>query len=183
MCLRYIDILPWQHDASESTGRLLRFATATLKGKEKMNEEPRIVTIVLAEDDPDDQLLIIRAAKANSLPGDVTVVQDGEELLNYLTERIETGEKTALPHLILLDLNMPRKDGREALREIKNHPSLRSIPLIVLTTSTAPEDIAFSYQHGVNAYIAKPARYDDLHNVLKAVKDFWFNTARLPTLT
>lgn len=147
-----------------------------------MPQDPEVGSIILAEDDPDDQLLILRAIKANGIPYNVVVVQDGEELMDYLS-RCKSGEQGqhALPQLILLDLNMPRKDGREALREIKSDQRLRGVPVIVLTTSMSPEDVTFSYGNGVNAYIAKPARYEELHNVFKSLKDFWFTTVRLPS--
>ncbi len=140
------------------------------------------ITIILAEDDPDDQMLILRAAEANAFPGAVRAVSNGEELIAHLHACLDKapGGAHELPNLILLDLNMPLMDGREALQEIKRHPVLRGIPVVVFTTSTAPEDIAYCYGQGVNAYVAKPARFEDLQHVLRAVKSFWFETAQLP---
>lgn len=138
--------------------------------------------ILLAEDDPDDRFLLIDAIRRSSLAVAVQVVEDGEALMDYLLRR---GSYTApgaapRPSLILLDLNMPRKDGREALREIKNNPVLRPIPVVVLTTSASQRDINQSYDLGVNAYLTKPDSVDDLTHAVRVLHDFWFRAVRLP---
>jgi len=134
-------------------------------------------TLLMAEDDPDDRLLIQEAARS-SLAVDLRFVEDGQELLDYLrNEGKFKGEPR--PLLILLDLNMPRKDGREALEEIKNDPKLRRIPVVVLTTSNAEEDIFQSYDLGACGFIVKPSSYDDLVNSLKTVERYWLKTVKL----
>ncbi len=122
--------------------------------------------------------------KENRLLNDVSRVKDGEELMDYLRHH---GEYTAEgsspgPSLILLDLNMPRKDGREALREIKADAMLRHIPVVVLTTSRAEEDVVRSYQCGVNSFITKPVTFQGLVEAMKALGRYWFEVVELPTL-
>jgi two-component system response regulator len=138
--------------------------------------------ILLAEDDPDDRFLLINAVRRSNLPVPVQVVGNGEELMDYLHRRgAYAGPGVApRPSLILLDLNMPRKDGREALREIKSTPDLRPIPVVVLTTSRSQQDIDQSYDLGVNAFLSKPNSIDDLTNAVQILHDFWFRTVRLP---
>ena len=140
------------------------------------------VIILLAEDDPDDQYLINEALEENQLNTRLYVVADGEELLDYLNRRgkYQDNQKWPMPNLILLDLNMPRKDGREALREIKADPKLRHIPVVALTTSQADDDIARTYDSGVSGYITKPASFTGLRDVMKAVDLCWLQTTRLP---
>jgi CheY-like chemotaxis protein len=138
--------------------------------------------ILLAEDDPDDRFLMARAVEQNELSRGIAMVADGEELLDYLFHRgrYADPDQSPRPCLILLDLNMPRKDGREALREIKDSPELRRIPVVILTTSAAEEDIIQSYDLGVNAFITKPATFEDLRQVILSLRRFWFETVRLP---
>jgi CheY-like chemotaxis protein len=145
-----------------------------------MSANPTI--ILLAEDDPDDQYLINEALEENQLNTRMYVVEDGEELLNYLNRRgkYQDDQKWPMPSLILLDLNMPRKDGREALREIKADPKLRHIPVVALTTSQADDDIARTYDSGVSGYITKPPSFTGLRDVMKAVELYWLQTTRLP---
>lgn len=140
------------------------------------------ITILLAEDDPDDQLLIIRALKRSNLANPVKTVNDGEELMDYLYRRgnYSDPENSPRPGLILLDLNMPRKDGREALREIKADPDLRRIPVVALTTSDAEEDIVHTYDLGINAFITKPVTLNDLVRVVRNAGEFWFEIVTLP---
>ena len=109
-------------------------------------------------------------------------MEDGEELLDYLRRRGKYADpkESPRPGLVLLDLNMPRKDGREALREIKSDPKLRDIPVVVLTTSKAEEDIARSYNLGVNSYITKPVKFSALVEVMKALGKYWFEIVELP---
>jgi CheY-like chemotaxis protein len=139
--------------------------------------------ILLADDDPDDRMLTMRALKKNRLANEIRVVHDGEELMDYLYRRGDYAQVDASPRpgLILLDLNMPRKDGREALLEIKSDASLRSIPVVVLTTSEAEQDVLRSYDLGVNAFVTKPVTFDGLATAIKVLGDFWFEIVKLPT--
>jgi CheY-like chemotaxis protein len=142
-----------------------------------------LITILIADDDPDDRELTRDALKECRLANDVHFVKDGEELLEYLFRRGEFKklEGTPLPGLILLDLNMPRKDGREALKEIKALPEFRRIPIVVLTTSKAEEDILRTYDLGVNSYITKPVTFDSLVETIKVLGKYWFEIVALPT--
>ena len=138
--------------------------------------------ILMAEDDEDDRLLTRDALKESKLPCDLRFVKDGEELMDYLLHRgIYDGPDLAPPPgLILLDLNMPRKDGREALKEIEAYPNLRRIPIVVLTTSKAEEDILSAYQLGVNTYIRKPVQFRTMVETVKMIGKYWFEIAELP---
>jgi CheY-like chemotaxis protein len=143
---------------------------------------PKPITILLADDDPDDRLLARQALEENRLANDLRCVEDGEELLEYLWQRGRYAAPGAAPRpgLILLDLNMPKKDGREALREIKTDPALKHIPVVVLTTSKAEEDIYRSYNLGVNSYITKPVTFASLVDVMKTLGRYWFEIVELP---
>ncbi len=143
--------------------------------------QPAIVLI--AEDDADDMAITMRALR-EGYPGiSITTVQDGEELMDYLHGRGAYTNPTEAPRpsLILLDLNMPRKSGREALAEIKADDNFRSIPIVVLTTSSAPIDVETSYSTGANAYLTKPLSYSEMLASMRALTDFWFNHAILPS--
>jgi CheY-like chemotaxis protein len=145
-------------------------------------KSPKIITILLADDDPDDRQLAQDALSECRLANEIHFVEDGEQLMDYLLRR---GQYTAhakdpLPGLILLDLNMPRKDGREALKEIKAHPELRRIPVVVLTTSKAEEDILRTYDLGVNSYITKPVTFESLVEIIKVLGRYWFEIVELP---
>ena len=145
-------------------------------------EERRSIHIVMAEDDPDDRMLTRRALKKSRLVNTFKTVEDGEELMDYLYQRGPYAEKEApRPGLILLDLNMPRMDGREALQRIKSDSDLRRIPVIVLTTSEAEQDIVESYDLGVNAYVTKPVTFEGLVDAIQALGDFWFEIVKLPS--
>ncbi|MFO1475349.1 MAG: response regulator [Verrucomicrobiota bacterium] len=141
-----------------------------------------MITILLADDDPDDRQLTRDAFKENRLANALATVEDGEELMEYLHRRgkYQALEGTPLPGLILLDLNMPRKDGREALKEIKAHPEFRRIPIVVLTTSKAEEDILRTYDLGVNSYITKPVTFKSLVEIVKVLGRYWFEVVELP---
>jgi CheY-like chemotaxis protein len=141
-----------------------------------------MITIVLADDDPDDRQLTEDAFSENRLANQLHCVEDGEELMDYLHRRgkFESLRSDPLPGLILLDLNMPRKDGREALKEIKADPSLRRIPIVVLTTSKAEEDIVRSYDLGVNSYVTKPVTFKSLVELIKVLGRYWFEVVELP---
>jgi CheY-like chemotaxis protein len=151
-------------------------------GKESITHDGNMITILLADDDPDDRQLTRDAFKENRLANALATVEDGEELLEYLHRRgkYKHLEGTPLPGLILLDLNMPRKDGREALKEIKAHPEFRRIPIVVLTTSKAEEDILRTYDLGVNSYITKPVTFKSLVEIVKVLGRYWFEVVELP---
>lgn len=141
------------------------------------------VMILIADDDEDDRLLTKQALEEAHLSNDVRFVEDGEQLMDYLRRRgAYTGEngKAPRPGLILLDLNMPKKDGRECLREIKADDDLRDIPIVVLSTSREEEDIARSYQLGVNSFIAKPVTFSGLVDALQVMGRYWFELVELP---
>jgi CheY-like chemotaxis protein len=140
------------------------------------------ITILMAEDDPDDRFLAQEALEEARLANDLHFVHDGEALMDYLYRRGEYAApgNAPRPGVILLDLNMPRKDGREALKEIKTDPDLRCIPVVVLTTSEAEEDILRSYDMGASAYITKPVTFEALVEVMKALGEFWFEIVQLP---
>ena len=139
------------------------------------------ITILLADDDPDDRRLTQDAFEESRLANDLRVVEDGQELLDYLRRdgRFQ-GEHAPRPGLILLDLNMPRLDGREALQAIKADPSLRSIPIVVLTTSKSEEDVFRSYDLGVNSFITKPVSFQGLVEVVRVLGHYWFEIVELP---
>lgn len=136
----------------------------------------------MADDDADDRLLAKDALAECGLPGELLFVEDGEELLDYLHRRgkFAKAADSPRPGLILLDLNMPKKDGREALREIKTTPDLRKIPVVVLTTSQADSDIAQIYELGANSFITKPVTFEALVKVMKTLGDYWCDTVELP---
>jgi CheY-like chemotaxis protein len=137
----------------------------------------RSVDILMADDDPEDQMLVRDAFTAADMGESLSVVNDGEELLEYLGRRGRyTGAKR--PDLLLLDLNMPRKDGREVLSEIKADPDLRTIPVVVLTTSSAEEDILRSYN--LSSYIQKPVTFDKLVAIVKTLAEYWCHVVELP---
>lgn len=147
-----------------------------------MNKNGNAITILLADDDPDDRMLAKEAFVESRLRNRLEMVEDGEELMDYLQGRGEYSGTNAKPKpdLILLDLNMPRKDGREALREIKSSPELRRIPIVVLTTSKADEDVIRTYDLGVNSFITKPVTFEALVEVLTTLGRYWFEIVELP---
>jgi CheY-like chemotaxis protein len=139
------------------------------------------ITILMADDDDDDFLLTKKALEESKLANKLVRVRDGEELLDYLKRRGEyEGKKTPRPGMILLDLNMPRKDGRESLKEIKADEELRDIPVVIFTTSKAEEDVFRSYQLGSNSFITKPVTFDKLVRVIAALGKYWFKIVKLP---
>ena len=141
------------------------------------------VVILMAEDDPDDRLLSKEALEEAHLTNQLQFVVDGEELMDYLYQRGKYTDPAQAPRpgLILLDLNMPKKDGREALEEIKVEPNLRCIPVVVLTTSKAEEDILRSYELGVSGYVTKPVTLPELVNVMETIGKYWFEIVELPS--
>jgi len=143
------------------------------------------ITILMADDDADDRRLTKDALEESRLANDLRFVENGEELLQYLRHqgKFANEEQAPRPGLILLDLNMPRKDGRTALKEIKADPELRQIPVTVLTTSKADEDIFRSYDLGVNSYIVKPVTFEALVDILQTLEKYWFEIVELPPET
>lgn len=136
----------------------------------------------MADDDADDRLLAKDALGDCDLACNLRFVDNGEKLMDYLFQRgaYENGEVAPRPDLILLDLNMPRLDGREALSQIKSDPELRRIPVVVLTTSNATTDISNIYDLGANSFITKPVTYEQLVTVMATIGRYWFKTVELP---
>ena len=147
-----------------------------------MNETAKQDVILLADDDSDDRLLVRDAIADCGWDGDLRCVENGEELLDYLLRRGKYASPASAPWpgVILLDLNMPRKDGREALREIKADANLRRIPVVVLTTSKAEMDVAGLYDLGANSFISKPVQFEGLVTAMRAVQQYWFQMVQLP---
>ncbi|MDD1428365.1 response regulator [Dolichospermum sp. ST_sed9] len=146
-----------------------------------MKGKPIIILVV--DDDEDDRLLIKDALEENLLANDLYFVEDGQELMDFLHHQgqYQDPHKAPRPSMILLDLNMPRKDGREALKEIKADPELRQIPVIVLTTSKAEEDILRTYDLGVSSFITKPVIFDSMVEIIKMLGRYWFEIVELPS--
>ncbi len=139
------------------------------------------IVILMADDDPDDRLLTKEALEKNKLSNPLYFVEDGEQLMDFLLHRNGySPENAPKPGIILLDLNMPKKDGRETLAEIKASNELKSIPVIILTTSKADEDIVKSYNLGVNSFITKPVSFNELVQVIAKVGQYWFQIVQLP---
>jgi CheY-like chemotaxis protein len=141
------------------------------------------ITILLADDDEDDRVLTAGALRRSRLLNDIRFVVDGEDLILYLHgegKYAEGGTPAPRPGLILLDLNMPKLDGREALAKIKGDPELRRIPIVVLTTSKAEEDIVRAYDLGVNSFISKPVSFEELATAMQTLAVYWFDLVELP---
>lgn len=150
-----------------------------------IQREPRAITILMADDDADDRLMTKDAFEESRLANDLRFVVNGEDLMDYLRHEgkyAPGGLEAPRPGLILLDLNMPRKDGRSALREIKSDPDLRQIPVVVMTTSKADEDIISSYHSGANSYIVKPVTFERITAVLKSLGQYWFEIVQSPEI-
>ncbi len=147
-----------------------------------MDKNLKPVVFLMADDDPDDRLLIKEAFQESLVSNSIYFVEDGVELMNYLRwqDKFSDPADAPSPDLILLDLNMPRKDGREALAEIKSDPLLRYIPVVVLTTSKAEEDIMRSYDIGAASYITKPVTFDGLVEAIRGLGQYWVQIVRLP---
>ncbi len=144
----------------------------------------RSLTVLVADDDADDRLLIRDAFQECQSQALLQFAIDGVDAINYLTrrEKYERPEDSPRPGLILLDLNMPRKDGLETLKEIKNNPHLLDIPVVVLTTSNAQEDVCKMYAHGVSSFIVKPNSFDNLVKITQDLLHYWFEIVELPPL-
>ncbi len=145
------------------------------------NIHNKSITILMADDDEDDRLLTKDAFAENHIANPLRFVKDGEELMDYLLRQGKYADPANAPRpgIILLDLNMPKKDGREALEEIKANPKLCRIPVIILTTSKAEEDIIRSYDLGANSFIAKPVTFHRLVEMLQTISDYWFQIVQL----
>ena len=140
-----------------------------------------LVPILMADDDPDDRALTLDAFRENNLANSLYFVEDGESLMDYLYQRGKFHEANApRPGLILLDLNMPKLDGREALKRIKSDQQFKRIPVVILTTSKAEEDILKSYDLGVNSFICKPVTFTELVKVTRELGNYWFGLVALP---
>jgi len=145
-----------------------------------MNKLNNKITILMADDDPDDQILLQEALKENNIPNSVCFVENGEELLDFLHKRGKFEEVEFSPGLILLDLNMPKMDGRQALKLLKADPVLKKIPIVVLTTSRADSDILECYDLGVNSFVSKPVNFAELVDVTREISNYWLGTVTLP---
>jgi CheY-like chemotaxis protein len=146
----------------------------------KANGNP--IIILMADDDADDRMLTRDALEESRVLNELRFVEDGEELMEYLTRRgkYANAENSPRPGLILLDLNMPKKDGREALKEIKSDPNLRRIPVVIMTTSKAEEDVFRSYDFGASSFITKPVTFDRLVELMRTLGEYWVEFVELP---
>jgi CheY-like chemotaxis protein len=146
----------------------------------KANGNP--IVILMADDDADDRMLTRDALEESRVLNELRFVEDGEELMEYLTRKGKYADvkDSPRPGLILLDLNMPKKDGREALKEIKSDPNLRRIPVVIMTTSKAEEDIFRSYDFGASSFITKPVTFDRLVELMRTLGEYWVEFVELP---
>ena len=147
-----------------------------------MNKNGKPIVILMADDDADDRMLTHDALEESRVLNELRFVEDGEELMDYLHRKGKYAdpESSPKPGLILLDLNMPKKDGREALKEIKSDPNLRRIPVVIMTTSKAEEDIYRSYDFGASSFITKPVTFDRLVELMRALGEYWVEFVELP---
>ena len=149
----------------------------------KNNNMSDVAVTLLVEDNPADQQLTIRAFKKGKVNTNLQIANDGQEAMEYLNREGKYADKKKYPwpDLILLDINMPRKDGKQVLREIRENKELKTIPIVMLTTSDQDKDIIESYELGVNSYISKPVRINEFIDVINKLEEFWFNLSLLPT--
>lgn len=139
------------------------------------------MTILIADDDTDDRLFMDRALRQSGYMQTIQFVEDGEDLMRYLRRQGPYTEQNApWPDLLILDLNMPRKNGFQALSEIKDDPKLRRLPVVVMTTSSADEDVVKTYTLGVNSFVTKPFNFNRLVEMVTALKTYWMDTVKLP---
>lgn len=143
-----------------------------------------VMPILMVDDDKDDRMLTEKALRKNRVINPIHFLEDGEELMEYLQKKGKFSAPGAAPTpcFVLLDLNMPRMDGRKALSLIKADPTLRKIPIVVLTTSQAEEDIVRSYSLGANSFITKPVQFESLVNLMDSLKQYWLEIVELPVL-
>jgi CheY-like chemotaxis protein len=153
-----------------------------MKGK-TLNKNGKPITILYADDDAEDRKLVLDAWQESRVVNELDFVEDGEQLMDYLYHRHQYADRvnSPLPGMILLDLNMPRKDGREALKEIKADATLRRIPVVILTTSKAEEDVFRAYDLGVSSFIVKPVTFQSLVDIVKVLDRYWLEIVELPT--
>ena len=146
----------------------------------KMNGNP--IVILMADDDADDRMLTRDALEESRVLNELRFVEDGEELMDYLRRngKYANAADSPRPGLILLDLNMPKKDGREALKEIKSDPNFRRIPVVIMTTSKAEEDVFRSYDFGASSFITKPVTFDRLVELMRTLGEYWVEFVELP---
>lgn len=141
----------------------------------------KLMTILIADDDADDRMFLEQALRQNSYTQNIQFVEDGEELMEYLYQTGRYNQTSApWPNLLILDLNMPRKNGFQALEEVKDDPKLRRLPVIVMTTSSADEDVIKTYNLGVNSFVTKPFNFNRLVEMIGALKTYWLDTVKLP---
>ncbi len=140
-----------------------------------MSNNIELIQLLLVEDNPGDVRLIRESLKENKFFAELTVCLDGQEAMDYLKNPLNS-----VPDIILLDLNLPKKDGREVLMEIKSDEKLKTIPVVVLTSSSAEEDILKSYQNYANCFISKPVDLDNFLKVIKSIENFWLTVVKLP---
>ena len=145
-----------------------------------MSNSAGSVKVLLVEDNPDDVEIARRALWKAAARVELSVARDGQEALDMLFGR--SNGDASLPHLVLLDLNLPKMDGREVLEKIKADPKLKRIPVVVLTVSTQEEDVARCYDTGVNTYIAKPIQFEDFMRAVATINEYWVGTATLPSI-
>lgn len=146
-----------------------------------MHRNPTTMTILIADDDTDDRLFMEQALRQNEYSQQIQFVEDGEELMEYLRREGRYHDRNApWPNLLILDLNMPRKNGFQALEEIKDDPKLRRLPVIVMTTSSADEDVVKTYNLGVNSFVTKPFNFNRLVEIVGTLKTYWMDTVKLP---
>lgn len=139
------------------------------------------MTILIADDDTDDRLFVEKAFRQSGYTQAIKFVEDGEELMEYLYRYGRYNDQNApWPNLLILDLNMPRKNGFQALGEIKDDPKLRRLPVVVMTTSSADEDVLKTYNLGVNSFVTKPFNFNRLVEMVDALKTYWLDTVKLP---
>jgi CheY-like chemotaxis protein len=165
--------------------RLLKLNRSIIfPGMNNSREALKPITILIADDSEDDRLMTREAIAESFVINELREVEDGEELMNYLYRRgaYSTLESSPRPGLILLDLNMPRKSGHEALQEIRSNPILRRIPIVILTTSRAEEDIVRSYDLGVSSFISKPVTFQGLVEVMTALGKYWIEICAIPPI-
>jgi CheY-like chemotaxis protein len=149
-----------------------------------MPQNKAMMPILMVDDDKDDRLLTEKALRKNRVINPILFLEDGEELMDYLRKKGKFSAPGAAmtPCFVLLDLNMPRMDGRKALELIKADPALRKIPIVVLTTSQAEEDIVRSYNVGANSFITKPVQFESLVGLMESLKQYWLEIVALPVL-
>lgn len=145
-----------------------------------MNSTPRSLKVLLVEDNEGDVRLIKEAFNESKIEKTFSVAKDGEDALNYLYKRGAYNTETLRPDIILLDINLPRKNGFEVLESIKSDPDLKRIPVIMLSSSSSEDHISRSYELSANCYITKPVDFDEYTQLVRTIEDFWFQMAKLP---